>query len=85
MKLSYVQFIHPVSFGGQLQSASNRAVGDRPGQGNMEIELGVLEGVSCISLSKLVNGVPATRLVPLSNVAMFEAAEVEVSKAPAKK
>jgi hypothetical protein len=51
----------------------------------MEIELGVLEGVSCISLSKLVNGIPATRLVPLSNVAMFEAAEVEAAKAPAKK
>jgi len=85
MKLSYVQFIHPVSFGGQLQSASNRAVGDRPGQGGMEIELGTVEGVQCVALSKSVNGKPATRLVPMTNIAAFDAAEVEAPKAVAKK
>ncbi len=75
MKLTYVQFINPVSFGGQLQSASNKPVGDRPGQGAMAIELGSFEGARCVALTKTINGVPTTRMVPLTNVAMFEPAE----------
>lgn len=68
MRLRYVQFINVVSFGGQLQSASNKPVGDRPGQGGMEIEL----GEHGVKLSRSINGIPTVRHVPLSNVAAME-------------
>jgi hypothetical protein len=70
MKIDNVQFINTVSFGGQLQSASIRAVGDRPGQGGMEIELD--EKMRFMALTKFVNGQTRTRLVPMSNIASFE-------------
>jgi hypothetical protein len=70
MKLDNVQFVNTVSFGGQLQSASTRAVGDRPGQGGMAIELD--EKMRFVALTKSVNGVQKTRLVPMSNIASFE-------------
>lgn len=73
MKLCHVQFVNTVSFGGSLQSASNRPVGDRPGQGSMDIELD--ERGRFISLTKLVNGKPQTRVVPMANVAAFEVIE----------
>lgn len=82
MKLCHVQFITTVSFGGSLQSASNRPVGDRPGQGAMDIELNPDTG--CIYLTKSVNGRPQTRIVPMSNVAAFELLE-EPPKAATKK
>lgn len=68
MKLKYVQFVNVVSFGGQLQSASNKPVGDRPGQGGIDLEL-TEHGVR---LTKNLNGVSITRFVPLSNVAAME-------------
>ena len=76
MRIKQVQFINTVSFGGQLQSASIHAVGDRPGQGGMEIEMD--EKMRFISLTKLLNGNPSTRLVPMTNVAAFEPLEVRL-------
>lgn len=77
MKIKHVQFINVVSFGGQLQSASNKPVGDRPGQGGMDIEL----SEHGVKLSKSINGVPTTRHVPLSNVAAMEFIEEPTPKA----
>lgn len=70
MNLNSVQFKHTVSFGGMLQSCSTKAVGDRPGQGGMLIELS--EDGQFISLTKNINGKPQTRIVPMTNVASFE-------------
>jgi hypothetical protein len=79
MKLDNVQFVNTVSFGGQLQSASIRAVGDRPGQGGMTIEID--EKMRFVALTKAVNGIMKTRLVPMSNIASFEPIiEVETKK-----
>lgn len=72
-KLSLVQFVNVVSFGGQLQSASLRPVGDRPGQGTMEILADLDKGL--VYLTKNVNGRPVTKLVPMSNIASFELLE----------
>lgn len=72
MKLKHVQFINTVSFGGQLQSASDRPVGDRPGQGGFDLELGKFDGVTGVKMTKDINGKPSVRLVPLSNVACYE-------------
>jgi hypothetical protein len=84
MKLDNVQFVNTVSFGGQLQSASIRAVGDRPGQGGMTIEID--EKMRFIALTKSVNGITKTRLVPMTNVASFECIiEEPVKPAAAKK
>lgn len=77
MKLKSVQFISVVSFGGQLQSASNKPVGDRPGQGGMDIELGEYG----VKLSKTINGIPSVRHVPLANVASMEFIEEPAPKA----
>ena len=82
MKIDNVQFINTVSFGGQLQSASIRAVGDRPGQGGMLIEMD--NEMRFMSLTKSVNGATKTRLVPMTNVASFEVIE-EAAKPVAKK
>jgi len=77
MKLRYVQFVNVVSFGGQLQSASNKPVGDRPGQGGVEIEL----SEHGVKLTKQMNGVAITRHVPLSNVASMEFVDEPAPKA----
>lgn len=83
MKLTYVQFVHVVFFGGQLQSASNKPVGDRPGQGAMDIELD--DKMRFVALTKNVNGKPATKLVPMSNIAAFDVAEGETEVKAVKK
>ena len=83
MKIDNVQFINTVSFGGQLQSASIRAVGDRPGQGGMLIELD--EKMRFMALTKDVNGQPRTRLVPMSNIASFEPIVEDAKPVEAKK
>lgn len=80
MKLTRVQFVHTVSFGGMLQSAGNNPVGNRPGEGNTEIELD--EKMRFVALTKVVNGKDKTILVPMSNVASFEAAEVVEAPKP---
>lgn len=81
MKIDNVQFVNTVSFGGQLQSASIRAVGDRPGQGGMEIELD--EKMRFVALTKSVNGMPRTKLVPMTNIASFEPIVEETKPAAA--
>lgn len=73
MKLTKVQFANNVSFGGMLQSASTEPVGDRPGEGAMSIDYD--EKLALVSLTKKVNGVLKTKLVPLSNVVAFEIAD----------
>lgn len=83
MKIDNVQFVNTVSFGGQLQSASTRAVGDRPGQGAMIIELD--EEMRFVALTKTVNGNKKTRLVPMTNIASFEPVIEEAKPAAAKK
>lgn len=82
MKLKHVQFISTVSFGGQLQSASINVVGDRPGQTGSVIELD--EKMRFVSITKVMNGQSTTRVVPMSNVACYEALEVALP-APVKK
>ncbi len=73
MLLKKVNFVHVVSFGGQLQSASCNPVGDRPGQGGMKIELD--EKWRFIALTKVVNGKSVTHIVPMTNVSGFETLE----------
>jgi len=75
MKLKFVQFRNNVSFGGQLQSASISPVGDRPGQGGMEIDLD--EKANIVRLRKPVNGIMEERFVPMSNIASFQPLPVE--------
>lgn len=82
MKIDNVQFVNTVSFGGQLQSASSKPVGDRPGQGAMTIELD--DEMRFVALTKHVNGLKKTRLVPMTNIASFEAI-VEEAKPSVKK
>ena len=82
MLLKKVNFLHVVSFGGQLQSASCNPVGDRPGQARMKIELD--EKWRFIALTKVVNGQTVTHIVPMTNFSGFEAEEV-VAPAPVKK
>lgn len=77
MRLKSCQFVSVVSFGGQLQSCSTTAVGDRPGQSGAELELD--EKMRFIAITKLVNGKTQTKLVPMSNVASFEMAEVQAA------
>lgn len=74
MKLKMVQFVNVVSFGGQLQSATNTVVGDRPGQVAADLELD--EKMRFITMTRAVNGVLQTKQVPMSNVACFELAPV---------
>lgn len=74
MKLKHAQFVSTVSFGGQLQSISVNVVGDRPGQTGAVIELD--EKMRFVSITKLMNGQSVTRVVPMSNIACYEALEV---------
>lgn len=73
MLLKSVQFVNVVSFGGQLQSVSTTPVGDRPGQIGNKIELD--EKWRFIAITKSLNGIMTTKIVPMTNVACFEALE----------
>lgn len=75
IKLVNVQFVNIVSFGGQLQSLSVNPTGDRPGEKPNEISFDPESNL--IEIKRLVNGVPKTKYIPLSNVASFEPAPVE--------
>lgn len=82
MKLKNVHFIHPVSCGGQITSASSGAVvGDRPGQTPFDIEMVETGGFPTVKLSRTVQGKPMSVVVPITNVAGF----VLLDQAPAKK
>ena len=73
MKLASVQFIHVVGFfGQQIHGASDKSVGDRPGQPAFEIEI-VQADLPCVKLSKkdVSTGKLRTCYVPLTNVASF--------------
>jgi len=73
MKVTHVDFIAVVSLGGSLKSASNKVVGDRPGQTPMEIS--VDEDMKFIRLVKTVNGKEKVKYVPMTNVSGFEVEE----------
>jgi len=80
MKLKHVQFVNVVQFGGSLQSLSVKPVGDQPGQGENEIE--VDEKMRFVRLGRRVNGIPAVKFVPMSNVASFEPEDEAQMQAP---
>ena len=82
-KISEVQFIKPVSFGGQITSANGKVVGDRPGQTPMDIELD--EEQTFFKLSKNMNGKMRHKFVPMSNVSGFEVVEEVKPQAQVKK
>lgn len=78
MKVVHVDFIAVVSLGGSLKSASNRVVGDRPGQTPMEIS--VDEEMKFVRLVKQVNGKEKVKYVPMTNVSGLEIEEEPVAK-----
>jgi hypothetical protein len=80
MKLKTVQFVNPVSFGGTLVSASMNPVGDRPGQIGTIIEAD--EKMRFVALTRVVNGIQQTKVVPMTNIAAFEPLE-EAKPVPA--
>jgi hypothetical protein len=84
MRLSFVQFVNVVNFGGSIQSANDNpnGVGDRPGAGGTVIELD--DAQAFVKLTRTLNGKPTTRYVPMSNIATFEVKDVP-APAPAKK
>lgn len=82
IKLVTVQFINVVSFGGQLQSLSVNPSGERPGEKPNEISFDPESNL--VEIKRVVNGLPKTKYVPLSNVASFEPAPPE-EKPEAKK
>ena len=75
IKLVNVQFVNIVSFGGQLQSLSVNPTGDRPGEKPNEISFDPESNL--IEIKRIVNGLPKTKYVPMSNVASFEPAPAE--------
>ncbi len=84
MRVSEVQFINVVSFAGQIKSCNGRVVGDRPGQVPTEIE--VDEKMRFFKLSRIIDGKPRVKYVPMSNVSGFEVVEeVEAPKVAPKK
>mgnify|MGYP000191185503 CR=1 FL=1 len=83
MKVTHVDFISVVSFGGSLKSASSKGVvGDRPGQLPMRITAD--EDMKFIKLEKHINGNLRTKYVPMTNVSGLEV-EDEAKAAVAKK
>ena len=82
MRVKEVQFINPVSFGGQITSANGKVVGDRPGQTPIDIE--VDEKQRFFKLSKVMDGKSRVKYVPMSNVSGFEIIEEEVKPAAKK-
>lgn len=81
MKITHVDFVAVVSFGGSLKSATSRGVvGDRPGQVPMEISID--DKAKFIELKKHINGKLRVKYVPMTNVSGFEV-EDEAKPAPA--
>lgn len=68
-KLKSVQFVHTVSFGGQISSFSPVPVGDRPGVKGGTATLD--DDARFIRLERENGGVKEVRFVPMTNVASF--------------
>ena len=64
-----VQFVSPISFGGQKKSLGRNAAGDRPGQMGADIE--VDDKHRFITCSRTVANIYEETIVPMTNVASF--------------
>lgn len=73
MKITHVDFISVVSFGGSLKSFSQKVVGDRPGQTPGVVTLS--DDGTLFKLEKHINGKLRTKYVPMTNVSGFEVEE----------
>lgn len=84
MKIITVEFIHPVSCGGSIKTASaDSVVGDRPGQTPFKISL---DESGFIRVEKKTSALkPVVRYVPMSNVSSIGIDESEEKPVEVKK
>ena len=70
-----VSFVNPVSFGGQIKSASSTSPSnpERAGSTPFDIELDEASGI--FKVAKNASGIVKVKYVPMQNVACFEVLE----------